>query len=92
MIYHGVATLIVGEQLIEVTADLRSFGPSDDLHWDGILHDVPTQLVYAMHDSDDRRLRLPDGQERPIWPRDIPHESEEGFTSLPISGDRRPPF
>ncbi|MEV7194874.1 hypothetical protein AB0N81_24165 [Streptomyces sp. NPDC093510] len=92
MTYHGDATLIVGEQLIEVSAHLRAYGRRDDPHWDGTLHDVPTHLIHALHDSDDRRIRLPDGQERTIWPRDVPHESEEEFTSLPISVDGLPPF
>ncbi|MFF1693695.1 hypothetical protein ACFVXC_08740 [Streptomyces sp. NPDC058257] len=92
MTYHGTATLIVGEQQIEVTADLRAFGPRDNRQWDGTLHDVPTQLMHAIEKSDDLRLRLPDDQTRPIWPRDATHAFEEEFASLPISGDGLPPF
>ncbi|MEV6757277.1 hypothetical protein [Streptomyces sp. NPDC051214] len=89
--YYDDATLIVGEQQVDVTADLEAIGPARAREWSGTLHDVPTPLIHQM-ESGPVRLRLPNGEERRIWPEENTYRHEEETASVPISGDGRPPF
>ncbi|MBT2394266.1 hypothetical protein J7E87_33905 [Streptomyces sp. ISL-1] len=90
--YGGDALLIAGELQIPVDARLEVFGIKTEHKWRGILHDIPTQMFFDLQDSDDVRLRMPDGQERRVFLREVTYSHEDEFTSVPISGDGTPPF
>lgn len=83
--------LIVDEQETPVTAELEAFGPRRN-QWSGTLHDVPTEMIPAMHQSESVRLRLPNGEERTIWPDEDTYLHEAETDSVPFSGDGLPPF
>ncbi|MBT2491595.1 hypothetical protein J7E96_24315 [Streptomyces sp. ISL-96] len=91
--YEGDAILLAGEDLrLYVQADLVTYGRKADHKWGGILREVETARVYDIANSEDLRLRMPDGQERKMFVEPTYHDYEAEFTALRMEGLGTPPF
>lgn len=99
--YQGDATVLVGDATYDVTADLRSeteqltvetFGSTSTMDgltsWGGSLTVPDDEMVWAIHDAREARLRLPSGCEGTF----LGGDSTYGSGNLKIKGSGSAPF
>lgn len=81
------AVLVVGDEQVPVEAELGELTPDGSGQWGGFLRGVPVRLATAVHQGQDARLRLPDGQERGLRPAGVPRMDSQGRLVVPFLGE-----